>query len=328
MSQLQSELSNYRLGHTEKWVSTQSLGKASKNGTTPRMQYRRSEHQQPRMAFATPVHYLGGSQGLTRLPYQLGGQWGRIETHSPGTCDPTMPSPQTPCWSMGFESASFTICSFFFFYSWLVLSHKPPPKWNTHMRSPRNARLAFESELSSLPPFSSLPSLHFSSLSSHLPSFLPLSLPFPPIRFEKISYHPLLSVSINIFLFTACSETSPLFSILYLGLFPYLLKEVLSSIDIVRFQEIGVIPITLKITAPSLSEGNQARSSSLWRMCGFGQRLVVMQTRCSSGKGGPGTWERVGESPWGCLAGETGPGWKEAQKWDGHGLHRKIDEPR
>ena len=160
------------------------------------------------------------------------------------------------------------------------------------------------------------------------PSFLPLSLPFPPIRFEKISYHPLLSVSINIFLFTACSETSPLFSILYLGLFPYLLKEVLSSIDIVRFQEIGVIPITLKITAPSLSEGNQARSSSLWRMCGFGQRLVVMQTRCSSGKGGPGTWERVGESPWGCLAGETGPGWKEAQKWDGHGLHRKIDEPR
>ena len=115
MSQLQSELSNYRLGHTEKWLSTQSLGKASKNGTTPRMQYRRSEHQQPRMAFATPVHYLGGSQGLTRLPYQLGGQWGRIETHSPGTCDPTMPSPQTPCWSMGFESASFTICSFFFF---------------------------------------------------------------------------------------------------------------------------------------------------------------------------------------------------------------------
>lgn len=98
---------------------------------------------------------------------------------------------------------------------------------------------------------------------SFLPSFLPLSLPFPPIRFEKISYHPLLSVSINIFPFTACSETSPLFSILYLGLFPYLLKEVPSSIDIVSFQEIGMIPITLKITAPSLSEGNQARSSSL-----------------------------------------------------------------
>lgn len=109
---------------------------------------------------------------------------------------------------------------------------------------------------------SSLPSLPSSSPSSHLPSFLPLSLPFPPIRFEKISYHPLLSVSINIYPFAACSETSPLFNILYLHLFPYLLKEVPSSIDIVSFQEIGMITITLKISAPSLSEGNQARSSS------------------------------------------------------------------
>ena len=192
---------------------------------------------------------------------------------------------------------------------------------------------------------SSLRSLPSSSPSSHLPSsllpflpsiflllpptFLPLSLPSPPIRFEKIYYHPLLSVSIHIFPSIACSETSPLFNILYLGLFPYLLKEVLSSIDIVSFQEIGMITITLKITAPSLSESNQARSSSsMWRMCGFGQRLVVMQARCSSGKGGPGAWERAGESPWGCLAGEIGPGWKEAQKWDGHGLHRKIDESR
>lgn len=51
-------------------------------------------------------------------------------------------------------------------------------------------------------------------------------------------------------------------------------------------------------------------SSSGWKMCGLGQKLLVMQTGCSSGKGSPEAWERVGELLWGCLAGETGP-WME-----------------